>query len=144
MLKKSPSGSLCPYYYRGAELQPLHYGSYRDDMDKLSGIIDAEEAFILASSSPGGRRVWIDLYENNFTDSMIAKLSLHITTISPKVSKMALVGCSKKVFKKIINQLYDLNCNLAGQIKLFDDPEVSKDWLVGKTRSKDGPSLFFF
>ncbi|PYG89735.1 hypothetical protein LY28_00328 [Ruminiclostridium sufflavum DSM 19573] len=136
MLKKSPSGSLCPYYYRGGELHPLHYGSYHDDMDKLSRVIDAEEVFILSTSSPGGRHVWIDLYENNFTDSMIIKLSQHIVNISPKVSKMALVGCSKKVFNKIIKQLYDMDCNLAGQIKLFDDPEISKDWLVGRTCSK--------
>ena len=133
MLKKSPSGSLCPYYYKGGELHPLHYGSYHDDMDKLSEIIDAEEGFILSASSPDGRRVWIDLYENNFTDSMIMKLSQHITNISPKISKLALVGCSKKVFNKIIKQLYDMDCNLAGQVKLFDDPEISKDWLVGRT-----------
>lgn len=135
MLKKSPSGSLCPYYYKGGELQPLHYGSYKDNMERLSEIMDAEEKFIL--SSTGGRRVWIDLYETNLTGSMIFKMAKHITHISPKVSKMALVGCSKSVFKKIINYLGVLKCNLAGQIKLFDDPEISKDWLVGKTHSKD-------
>jgi hypothetical protein len=31
MITKSPSGSLCPYYYMGSELHPLHYGSYFDD-----------------------------------------------------------------------------------------------------------------
>jgi len=101
-------------------------------MDKLSEIIDAEEKFILSSSSPSGRRVWIDLYETKLTDIMIAKLSQHIANISPKVLKMALVGCSKKVFNKIINYLRSADCNLAGQIKLFDDPEISKDWLMGK------------
>lgn len=132
MLKKSPSGSLCPYYFEGAELQPLHYGSYWDDMDKLAAIIDAEEEFILASSSTSGRLVWIDLFETNFTDDMILKLSQHIDTISSKVSKLALVGCSKKVFRKIISHLKEMDCNLAEQIKLFDDPEISKYWLVGK------------
>ena len=139
MLKKSPSGSLCPYYYRGGELQPLHYGSYRDDMDRLSEIIDAEENFILSSTSPSGRRVWIDLYETNLTDSMIIKLSQHIAIISPKVSKMALVGCSKKTFNKITNYLRNAGCNLARQIKLFDDTEVSKDWLVGKNACEYRP-----
>ena len=132
MLRKSPSGSLCPYYYKGGELQPLHYGSYHDDMDKLSEIIDAEEKFILAASSPDARRVWIDLYETNLTESMIIKLSQHIVNISPKVSKMALVGCTKKVFKHIVDYLKNADCPFARQIKLFDDPEVSKDWLVGK------------
>lgn len=137
MLKKSPSGSLCPYYYKGGELQPLHYGSYWDEMDKLSVVIDAEETFILSSSSSSGRKVWIDLYETNLTDSMITKLSQHIINISPKVSRLALVGCSKKIFRRINNYLKSAECKLAGQIRLFDDPEISKDWLVGKTRSKE-------
>lgn len=132
MLMKSPSGSLCPYYYKGGELQPLHYGSYHSNMEKLAEIIDAEEKFILAASSPGGRRVWIDLYETDLTENMIEKLSQHIVSISPKVSKLALVGCKKRVFKKIVNHLKRAECKLAVQIKLFIDPEISKDWLVGK------------
>ncbi len=131
MLKKSPSGSLCPYYYKGGELHPLHYGSYGDNLDRLTEIIDAEEKFILSSSS-GGRYVWIDLYETNFTDSMITKLSQHIINISPRVSKLALVGCSKRVHKTIIRHLREAKCGLAGTIRCFDDPEISKDWLVGK------------
>lgn len=68
---------------------------------------------------------------------MILKLSQHIIHISPRVSKMALVGCSKKVFKKIIGHLREAKCGLAETIRYFDDPEISKDWLVGKEYSKD-------
>ena len=130
MLKKSPSGSLCPYYYKGGELHPLHYGSYRDEMEKLSAIITAEETFILSSTS--GRRVWIDLYETNLNEKMTLFIAQHIANISPKVSKMALVGCSKRVYKQIVKYLREAGCGLAEQIKLFNDPEISKDWLVGE------------
>lgn len=132
MLQKSPSGSLCPYHYKGAVLQPLHYGSYHHNMAALAEVINAEEAFILAPTSPKGRLVWIDLYENDFTAFIIDKLAQHIANISPKVSKMALVGCPKRVFKNINRQLADKQCPLAGKIKLFEDPELAKDWLAGK------------
>lgn len=132
MPMKSPSGSLCPYYYKGGELHPLHYGSYGNDMEKLSTIIEAEEQFILLPSSASGRRIWIDLYETKLSESMIVRLGKHITNISHKIFRLALVGCSKRVFIKVDKHLKDTDCHLAGQIRLFDDPEVSKDWLVGK------------
>ena len=136
MLKKSPSGSICPYYYKGGELHPLHYGSYRNNLLELSNIIEAEEKFIL--SSIGGRRIWIDLYETNLTDVMILRLARHLENISSKVAKLALVGCDKKTFKKINYHLMNSECRLAGQIKLFEDPEIAKDWLVGKLHSREG------
>lgn len=85
------------------------------------------EKFILSSTASSGRRVWIDLYETNLTEAMIQKLSQHIVNIIHKVSKMALVGCPRRVFKKIEGYLYRADCNLAGQIKCFKDPERSKD-----------------
>lgn len=130
MLRKSPSGPLCPYYYKGGELHPLHYGSYQDDMAALSDIIDAEEAFILSSMS--GRYVWIDLYETHLTEAMTRRLAGHIAAITPKVSKMALVGCPKKDFRRLVGYLKKSGCRLAEQISSFADPELAKDWLVGK------------
>mgnify|MGYP006932493046 CR=1 FL=1 len=69
MLTKSPSGSLCPYYYKGGELHLLHYGSYHDDFERLSSIMNAEEEFILKSH--GGRKIWIDLYETQRTGWLV-------------------------------------------------------------------------
>jgi len=60
-LNKSPSGSICPYYYMGGELHPLKYGSYCCDKEKLFTVIKAEEDFILKSSGQNNRRIWIDL-----------------------------------------------------------------------------------
>ena len=50
MLRKSPSGSLCPYYYMGGELHPLKYGSYFDKKEELLSVMKAEEEFILKSA----------------------------------------------------------------------------------------------
>ena len=61
MLKKSPSGSVCPYYYMNGELHPLKYGSYLSNKDKLFDVMKAEEKFILESSGNNNRRIWIDL-----------------------------------------------------------------------------------
>ncbi|WP_084388720.1 hypothetical protein [Fusibacter sp. 3D3] len=50
MLNKSPSGSLCPYYYMGGELHPLKYGSYFNEKELLLSIMEEEEQFILNST----------------------------------------------------------------------------------------------
>ena len=39
MLKTSPSGSLCPYYYMGGELHPLKYGSHFDRKEELLAVM---------------------------------------------------------------------------------------------------------
>ncbi len=127
MLKKSPSGSLCPYYYKGGELHPLHYGSYHDDFERLARIMDEEEAFILKSH--GGRKIWIDLYETKKNKLLYEKLCSHIVAISHKISKLALVGCSLKDKRAINKLLREKGCTVS--IAYYNDPEIAKDWLVG-------------
>lgn len=128
MLNKSPSGSLCPYYYKGGELQPLHYGSYHNDFERLFKVMDEEQDFILKSH--GGRRIWIDLYETQRNAAFYKKLCSHIIAISAKISKLALVGCSwkdKRIISKSLGQ-HGYSFDLA----YYDDPEIAKDWLVGQ------------
>lgn len=78
MLKKSPSGALSPYYYKGGYFHGIHYGSYFDDMDSLRDMMHKEESFIM--SSPEKRRIMIDLYETNLTKEMIWEFAQHIKT----------------------------------------------------------------
>ncbi len=132
MLKKSPSGSLCPYYYMGGELHPLKYGSFFSDKNRLFDIINAEEEFILKSSGLNNRRIWIDLYETTIDDEVIEKLVSHIQVIRHKVFKLCMVGCSIFIKQKIKKTMVQKNLDLAGQIKFFSDPEVAKQWLIGK------------
>jgi hypothetical protein len=48
-LNRSPSGSICPYYYMGGELHPLKYGSYFKDKEKgnVSELLLKRECFKL-------------------------------------------------------------------------------------------------
>lgn len=131
-MSKSPSGSLCPYYYMGGELHPLKYGSYFNDKDKLFAVIKAEEAFILNSSGQNNRRIWIDLYETKLDDEVIDTLISHIEVISIKIFKLSLVGCSFFEKRKIIKKMTANNMQIVEEIKFFSDPEKAKQWLIGK------------
>jgi len=130
MLSKSPSGSLCPYYYMGGELHPLKYGSYFNDKEALFSIMKAEEAFILNSSGRNNRRIWIDLYETNLDDDIIEKLVIHLKTISHKIFKLCLVGCSVKYKTKINNCMKMKDFDFVEQVRYFYDAEKAKQWLI--------------
>lgn len=134
MLKKSPSGSLCPYYYMGGELHPLKYGSYFDDKQRLFEIIKAEEDFILKSSGTNNRRIWIDLYETSIDDDVSDALIQHLRTIRHKIFNLCLVGCSSVVQRTIKKKMKQAEMDLYYSTRYFDDPEIAKQWLLGKIR----------
>jgi hypothetical protein len=134
MLKKSPSGSLCPYYYMGGELHPLKYGSYFDKKEELLAIIKAEEEFILKSLGKNNRRIWIDLYETNLEDDIIEALVSHLQAIKHKIYNLCLVGCSRKDERKIKKKMKKYDIDLYNSTKYFSDPEIAKQWLIGKIR----------
>jgi len=129
-MNKSPSGSVCPYYYMNGELHPLKYGSYFGNKDELFAIMNAEEEFILKSSGKNNRRIWIDLYETKLDTEVIEKLVLHIKTITPKIFKLCFVGCSFIDKHKIKKQMNINNMDIVAQVKFFSDPEEAKQWLV--------------
>ena len=129
MLRKSPSGALSPYYYKGGYFHGIHYGSYFDDMDVLRDMMAKEEAFILGNAER--RRILIDLYETNLTDSMILEFAQHIKRISSRIVKLSINGekkCLKAVYKAII-RADALN---KGQIYVCTDMEEGKTWLVSE------------
>ena len=130
MLQKSPSGSLCPYYYKNGELHPLKYGSYFGGKARLFEIMKAEEEFILKSSGSHNRRVWIDLYETVLDDETIDFLIGHLTAIQQKIHKLCLVGVSPRARRKIRAKMKRGNVDLYAQTRYFTDPEEGKQWLV--------------
>lgn len=130
VLNKSPSGSLCPYYYMGGELHPLKYGSYFKNKDKLFTVMKAEEEFILKSSGQNNRRIWIDLYETMLDKEVMENLVLHINTISSKIFKLCLVGCSLADKHRIKKLMVSNNMGIVEQVRFFSDPEEAKQWLV--------------
>ncbi|MGF7144646.1 hypothetical protein HNQ56_003078 [Anaerotaenia torta] len=132
MLKKSPSGSLCPYYYMDGELHPLKYGSYFDNKEQLFEIINAEEEFILKSSGTNNRRIWIDLYETTVDDEVAKVLAGHLQAIRHKIFNLCLVGCSSAAQRAIKKKMKSAEMDLYYLTRYFDDPEIAKQWLLGK------------
>lgn len=132
MLKRSPSGSLCPYYYRGGELHPLHYGSFHRERGRLFTVMAAEEDFILHSAGRHNRRIWIDLYETRLDDAVIAALVRHIEAIRQKIFRICLVGCPTWKRLKIRCALRRTDRELAVRLRFFSDPEKAKQWLVSE------------
>jgi hypothetical protein len=114
----------------GGELHPLKYGSFHKDTNRLFAVIDAEEEFVLNSPGQHNRRIWIDLYETRLSNDVIAKLVSHLITISPKIFKLCLVGCSFLSKHKIIRQMKKQGLEIAPQVRFYSDPEVAKQWLV--------------
>jgi hypothetical protein len=132
MMNKSPSGSVCPYYYMGGELHPLKYGSYYSDKNKLFGVMKAEEAFILNATGQYNRRIWIDLYETKLDSEVINALALHVKTIRRKIFKLCFVGCALFDKRRIIKQMAQNHIDIVKQIRFFSDPEKAKQWLVSE------------
>ena len=131
MLNKSPSGSLCPYYYMGGELYPLKYGSYFENSSELLKVMAAEEAFVLSSPGQHNRRIWVDLYETKLDDAVISALARHIKAIEHKILKLCFVGCSPGNIKKIKKQFEHNQISIPEPVRFFADPEEAKWWLVG-------------
>ncbi len=127
MLKKSPSGALSPYYYKGGYFHGIHYGSYFNDMDSLRDMMSQEESFIM--NFPEKRRIAIDLYETALTASMISEFVLHIKRMSSRIVKLAIIG-DKKCIKSIYKALLKGDVLNKGQIYVCSDMEEGKTWLV--------------
>lgn len=129
MLKKSPSGALSPYYYKGGYFHGIHYGSYFNDMESLRDMMSQEELFIM--NSPENRRIMIDLYETNLTKSMILEFVRHIERMSSRIVKLAIAG-NKKYIKSIYKALLKGNVLKKGQLYVCSDMEEGKTWLVSE------------
>jgi hypothetical protein len=129
-LQRSPSGSICPYYYLGGEIHPLEYGGYHEDKQHLFEIMRMEEAYIFKSPGTNNRRIWIDLYETKLDSETIQALVKHIISIQTKIYKVCLVGCSPLACIRIKRVLAKENLTVCKITRFFTDPEKAKQWLV--------------
>ncbi|HHW66431.1 MAG: hypothetical protein PWP07_1609 [Epulopiscium sp.] len=127
MLRKSPSGALSPYYYKGGYFHGIHYGSYFEDSDALFDMMDKEEEFIL--KSPEQRRINIDLYETFLTPTVIERFLTHIENIKPRIVKLAI--CTDKKSLQVLKKAISKNKELSDLCCFFTtDMEEGKTWLV--------------
>jgi len=129
--KKSPGGSLFPYYYKNGELFGLHLGSFKSDEDGAIARMKAEEIFIIQQhrSLP----LWMDFYQTALTRNVVVELVEMLKHIHPYTPKLGLVGCSWMARWRIRSLMKKTECLATLPVKYFDDPEVAKTWLVSET-----------
>lgn len=130
MLKKSPGGSIFPYFYKGGELLGLHLGNFGADEDGVIARIKAEEAFFIEQNH--SIAVWIDFYQTKLTPRVKTEFIAMIRHIRPRLIKLGLVGCSWMEQQKIKRLVKETDGLSALPIKFFDDPEKAKTWLVSE------------
>lgn len=127
VIKKSPSGALSPYYYKGGYFHGIHYGSYFHDEEALFEMMQKEEEFIIRAKQP--RRILIDLYETDITPCVLEHLRMHLIALKDCIVKLA-IATDRSSLKKIKKMV-------AGDEKLQEicvffhpDMETGKTWLV--------------
>lgn len=127
MLKKSPSGALSPYYYKGGFFHGIHYGSYGDNTSALFAMMDKEETFLLRS--PEHRRIMIDLYETVLSDAVLDRLIRQIDTVSSRIIKLA-IATDKSRLRLLRRAMKTAKLPDNGRFYLCTDMEEGKTWLV--------------
>jgi len=129
MLKKSPSGAMSPYYWEGGIIHGMHYGSYFDDMEAFRDMMSQEENFVMRS--PEKRRILIDLYETNITESMMLEFVAHIERMASRIVKLAIAG-DRKCLKDVKKLLLKSGAINEGQLYFGADMDTGKTWLVSE------------
>lgn len=129
-IQKSPSGAMFPYYYKNGALFGLHLGSFFSDEDGVIEMMKSEATFFTKQHRDLG--IWIDFYETKLTDRVIQGFVEMVEHMGPKVTKVAIVGCSTIARWKINRLIKKTELISALPVRFFEDPEVAKTWLVSE------------
>jgi hypothetical protein len=130
--KKSPGGSMFPYYYKGGELFGLHLGSFASNEDGVIARTKAEEVFFVEQHRAIG--LWIDFYETKLTNRIIGEFLQTLEHVHHQILKLGLVGCSFIDRWRIRRLINDSKYLSSLPVKFFDDPEDAKTWLVSELK----------
>jgi len=130
ILKKSPGGSIYPYYYKGGELLGLHWGSFGSDDDALIARMKAEEVFFIEQNQ--AILLWIDFYQTKLTGRVVAEFIDILKHIHARIPRLGLVGCSALDRFRIKRIMKGTASLLTLPVKYFNDPEEAKTWLVSE------------
>ncbi len=128
--KKSPGGSIFPYYYKNGELFGAHYESFGSREAELLELMQAEEAFILQQNYP--LPYWVNFYGTQLTDQVLSEFIRTICRVQRYIPRLAIVGCSwfdRWRFGRVEQRL---NLKLPIPVRYFKDPEAAKTWLVSE------------
>jgi hypothetical protein len=129
--KKSPGGSLFPYYYKDGELFGLHLGSFKSNEAGVIARMKAEESFI--TQQRRSLPLWIDFYQTALTHKVVSELIEMLKHIYPYTPKLGMVGCSFGGRWKISSLMKKTEHLSTLPVRYFDDPEEAKTWLVSET-----------
>ncbi len=125
--KKSPGGSIFPYYYKNGELFGVHYESFAGRESELLERIKAEEQFIIQQHYP--LPYWANFYGTRLTDEVVGEFLHSIGRLQSCIPKLAIVGCS--VIGKWRMERARKKLGIRIPLRYFSDPEEAKTWLVG-------------
>ncbi|OPA73732.1 hypothetical protein BVG16_26955 [Paenibacillus selenitireducens] len=124
--RKSPGGSMFPYYYKGGEIHCLKFGSMYQRYDDFLKVMIAEEEFIRSTHKQ--LRVWVDFYKTDLKQEGLVVFVDFLLRIQEQLVKLSIVGLSfsnvyrcKKLLKK---------AGITLPVQFFKDPEDAKTWLV--------------
>jgi hypothetical protein len=130
MVKKSPGGSLFPYYYKNGEIHCLKYGSFASNEDALLAIMLAEEKFI---QEQGCRLlIWVDFYETNLTNRILVEFIESTNRLRSQIVKLAIVGWRFQDQWRYRYFRWKIGVEFPFPVQFFRDPEIAKTWLVGQ------------
>jgi hypothetical protein len=130
VLKKSPGGSIFPYYYKNGELFGAHFGSFFDDEDRLAALMKAEADFFLDQNR--SLPYWVDFYETRLTEQVLDEFCRFLSRLDRRITRLAIVGCSWRDRLRFRRATRKNGLSLAMPVRFFSDPEVAKTWLVSE------------
>jgi hypothetical protein len=128
--KKSPGGSIFPYYFKNGELFGAHYESFSTRERELLERIRAEEEFLIKQSYP--LPYWVNFYGTRLTDKVLSEFIQSLNRLQMYIPKLAIVGCSF-IDKWRLGQAVK-RMNMKIPVRYFKDPEDAKTWLVSEGR----------
>lgn len=128
ILKKSPGGSIFPYYYKDGEIFGAHYESFAGREKDLLERIRSEEEFLIGQNHP--LPYWVNFYGTRLTDKVLSGFIESINRLQGYIPKLAIVGCSRIDQWRLERVRKMTKVNIP--VRYFHDPEQAKTWLVSE------------
>ncbi|HTP10828.1 MAG TPA: hypothetical protein VMP08_21390 [Anaerolineae bacterium] len=128
--KKSPGGSIFPYYYKNGELFGAHYESFASNEEDLLELMKAEEKFLVDQNHP--LPYWVNFYGTRLTDRVLSEFIQSINRAHRYIPKLAIVGCSLLDQWRFGRVAKKIKMTIPIPVRYFRDPEDAKSWLVGE------------
>jgi hypothetical protein len=128
ILRKSPGGSIFPYYYKNGELFGAHYESFARREHELLERMTAEEAFLVRQNYP--LPYWVNFYGTRLSDPVLREFIESMNRLQRYIPKLAIVGCSIIDKWRLEHARNRKSINIP--VRYFKDPEEAKTWLVSE------------